>query len=271
MPIVPPGFPSDIFYSTAEILNIARVLVNDCQGGLAGQDLADSRPYTWVILNLAYAKLANWLEDTNVESATYAEWTITLPVNAGSQDPAAQSRLGYDGFVDEAGNFYDQPTLQQNMLQPLDLSARTSGINQPYVPMKQKLGGLGAQYGTGPYIFWEFRENSVFILGGSSAITDIKVRGIPAIPELVQPTVDNPNPPIIYFAKAGEALAYMVAAEFQEIRGALNAVQMRAKANEQLQILSKKAAKRENRTSTRMRGYNFGNRRGGRRPYVVLG
>ena len=271
MPIVPPGSPSSIFYNTTDILNMARVLVNDAQGGLSGQDLADARPQTWVTLNIAYDALQSWLEDNNVESAMYAEAIVSLPVNAGSQDPNAQTRLGYDGFVDAAGNFYDQPNLPQDMLEPLQLESRTTGLNQPFYEMKQKLGGMGAQYGNGPYLQWEFRQNSIYILGGSVNLADIRIRYIPSMPQLIQPTLENPNPPVIYFANAGLALARMVAAEFQEIRNAVNAPTMRAKANAELAILANKSAKRENQSQQRKRGYGFGGRRGGSRGYTVVG
>jgi hypothetical protein len=122
------GYPgSEVFYSASDILDFARVLVNDAQGGISGQDLADDRPYTWPLLNLCYGRLANWLEDNNVESAMYAEAVIQLPTTATYSDPNAQSRLGYDGFTDAAGNFYDSPTLPPDLLQPLNLWQRITG------------------------------------------------------------------------------------------------------------------------------------------------
>lgn len=270
MPIVPPGGPSAIFWNTTDILNFARILINDAQGGLSGQDLADDRPYTWPLLNLCYAKLQNWLEDSNVESATYAEAIITLPVNAGNGDPAAQSRIGYDGFQDASGFLYDAPTLPLDMLEPLQLWTRVTGQNTPWLEMRQKLGGLGAQYGGAFYRDWEFRQNSIYLIGTGYTFMDLRLRYIPALPLLVQPVGDEPAP-TIWFARAGEALAYMVAAEYAEIRNAANAPNLRAKANEQLQIIANKSAKRENQSQTRRRGYGFRRGTGSRRGYTVIG
>lgn len=265
MPLVDNGPGSAIFWNTTDILNFARVLVNDAQGGISGQDLADARPYTWPLLNLCYAKLANWLEDNNVESATYAEAIVTLPVSADSQDPAAQSRLGYDGFTDPAGFFFETPTLPPDMLEPLQLWERPSGQNRPFREMSQRLGGLGAKFGGGPFREWEFRQNSIYLLGGAFTKVDLRFRYIPSLPELVQPTGDQPAP-VIWFARAGEALAYMVAAEYAEIRNSANAANLRAKANEQLQILANKSAKRSNQSQVRRRGYGF--QRGRRRTWI---
>lgn len=270
MPLVDGAPGSDVFWNTTDILNFARVLVNDCQQSLAGQDLADSRPYTWTLLNLCYAKLANWLEDNNVESASYNEATISLPPSGVYSDPNAQSRLGYDGFQDAAGNTYETPTLPPDLLEPKNLWQTPTGLNVPDISMKQSLGGLegayyqginGGAYG-GFCGTWEFRQNSIYFLGGAYQPTDIRIRYIPSLPVLVQPTADQPAPPTIWFARAGEALAYLVAAEFQEIRNAANAPVMRAKANEQLQIIANKSAKRANQAQTRRKGYGFNRRRG---------
>jgi hypothetical protein len=264
MPLVDGGPGSDVFWNTTDILNFARILVNDAQSSLAGQDLADDKPYTWPLLNLCYAKLANWLEDNNVESASYNEATISLPASAVYSDPNAQSRLGYDGFTDAAGFTYDTPTLPTDLLEPRQLWQTPTGQNVPDREMRQVLGGLegpyynginGGIYG-GMYGSWEFRQNSIYFLGGAYQPTDIRIRYIPSFTVLVQPAAGEPAP-TIWFARAGEALAYLVAAEFAEIRNAKNAVNLRAKANEQLQIIANKSAKRANQAQTRRRGYGF--------------
>jgi hypothetical protein len=260
MPIVVQNPGTDIFWNTEDILNFARVLANDAQGSLAGQDLADARPYTWTLLNLCYAKLANWLEDDNVESATYDQWDLTLPISAGSSDPAAECRLGYDGFVDSNGFLYETPTLPALMLQPLNVSQRFTGQNWDYQDIPQRLGPLNGSYYGYLYRRWQFRKNSIYFTGNTSAQVDIRIYGIPSFPYL-QPPVNGQPPQQIPFARAGEALAYMVAAEYLEIRGAANAPMVRAKANEQLQIISNKSSKRDNQAQTRKKGYGFNRRR----------
>lgn len=266
MQLVDAGAGSKIFWTAEEVLDLARVLVNDAQGGISGQDLADNRPYTWPLLNLCYGVLSAELEDTNVESATYAEAIITLPSNSSfGGDPAAQARLGYDGFsvgvgIDPAGGFtFEDPTLPLDLLEPLFLWERPSGQNCRFRDMHQRLGGLGSRYG-GTYREWEFRQNSIYLLGGSWTNIDLRIRYIPSIPLLTKPAEGQPSP-TIWFARAGEALAYMVAAEYAEIRNAANQVGLRAKADKLVEILSNKAAKRTSNSQTRRRGYGFGRRR----------
>jgi hypothetical protein len=248
-----------VFYTSEEVLTAARFLLNDAQGSAAGQLLADNTPYTWGLLNLCYDNLQDDLEDSNVESAMYAEDVITIPVS-NSQDPAAQCRLGYDGFVDSNGFFYEAPTLPEYLIEPLQITQRISGQNAPFVPVKQRLGGLGTGYG--PYLYeWEFRQNSVYFTGAAAVGLDLKVRYIPSLPALAQPTAENPAYPTIWFARCGGLLSYNVAAEFAEIRGAANAPNLRAKYNAKLQVIANKTSKRENQTQTRRRGYGFGRRR----------
>jgi len=280
VPLVDPvgGFPPAVYWNTEEILNLARILVNDVQGGLSGQDLSDAQPYTWPLLNFCYSKLANWLEDNNVESAMYAEEIISLPPSAVVYDPSLQSRLGYDGFnvgvgIDNTVGFhYDLPTLPVDpyLLEPLQLWQRPTGQTCPFMEMQQRLGGLGTVYGNWMYGDWEFRQNSIYLTGGTTTGIDLRIRYIPALPELVQPTEEAPDFPMIWFARAGEALAYMVAAEFAEIRNSKNAPTLRAKANEQLQIIANKSAKRANNSQTRRRGYGFSRGRVAR-GYTVYG
>lgn len=279
MPLVDAGggLPSEVYWNTTEILNLARILVNDVQGGLSGQDLSDDRPYTWPLLNFCYSKLANWLEDNNVESAMYAEEIVQCPPSAVVYDPNLQSRLGFDGFntgvgIDGTVGFhFEDPTLPRDpyLLEPLQLWQRPSGQTLPFAEMKQRLGGLGTTYGNWLYGDWEYRQNSIYLTGGTTVAVDLRIRYIPALPELVQPTAGQPAP-LIWFARAGEALAYMIAAEFQEIRNAKNAPITRAKANEQLQIIANKSGKRANQSQTRRRGYGF-NRSRASRGYAVFG
>lgn len=262
------GFPSQVFYNTTDILQRARVSINDAQSSLDGQDLSDDRPYTWTLLNMVYEDLANQLEDMNVESAMYGEATLTIPPCNTSQDPAAQCRIGYDGFDDAAGNHYETPCLPVGFIEPLTLMQRVSGQNVPFRPFTQKLGGLGSGF-SGYLNAWEFRENSIYFTGSSGVPMDIKSRYIPALPELLEPA-ENEDAPVIWFARAGLALAYMLAAEYLEIRNAPNAATVRAKADKQLQIIANKTAKRENQTQTRRQGYGFRRRRRGA-AFTVLG
>lgn len=252
---------SPIFWNTTDVLNFTRVLINDAQGSIQGQDLSDDRPYTWPLLNFCYGRLQNWLQDNNVESSTYAEQIIQLPISSGSSDPNRTCRLGYDGFFDSSGFGYESPTLPKEMLEPLNIWQRPTGQNSPFRLFPQRLGGLRASL-NGNFTFseWEFRQNSIYLSGGVYTPMDLRLRFIPSFPELIQPTGDQPAP-TIFFGRAGEALAYMVAAEYLEIRGAANGPVMRAKANAELDNLANRSAKRDNQAQTRRQGYGFGRRR----------
>ncbi len=264
MPIIPPApLSTVVFWDTEDVLNFARILINDAQGGLSGQDLADSRPYTWPLLNFCYANLANWLEDSNVESSAYSE-AIIGPLAAAptaSSDCNTQCRLGYDGYWD--GNQADATDntfkLPDDCLMPLEIWEQRAGQSGPYLPMRQVLGGIPPVAGSWNLRLWEFRQNAIYFPGAIQANV-LRIRYIPALPLLVQPTGTQPYPQVP-LARCGQALAYLVAAEFAEIRNAPNAALLRSKADAQLEMISNKSAKRENQVDQRRMGYGFGRRR----------
>jgi hypothetical protein len=243
-------------------MNFARILVNDVQGGITGQDLADDRPYTWPLLNFCYAKLANWLEDSNVESCTYSEAIIgpLTPAPTAASDVNTQVRLGFDGYWDGGQDVTNaQFKLPDDCVMPLELWERQASSNGPFLPMKQVLGGLPPRAGLWNFRLWEFRQNAIYMPGAIQSNL-LRIRYIPALALLIQPAPGEAYPQIP-LARAGEALAYMVAAEFAEIRNAASAPLLRKKADEQLEILSNKSAKRENEVDQRRKGYGFRRKR----------
>lgn len=270
MPVVPPiavPLPGQVFWSVEDVLNFARLLINDMQGSTAGQELADDNPYTIWLLNLSYAKLQNALEDTNCEAVTYAE-AIVGPLAAAPAiyyDPNTQVRLGYDGYWDGTNETDPSVILPGDLLQPLALWERPSGSTQPFIPMRQKLGGLEARWGVGysyggpRFGLWEFRSNGgvpAIYMPGSQVVNEIRIRYIPSLAMLAINDEDG-NPMQVPLARAGEALAYGIAADWAEIRGAANAATLRAGYKEQVQTISNKSAKREGAANQRARGYGF--------------
>lgn len=273
MPVVPPtnlALPSTVFWSALDVLNFARMLINDQQGGIGGQELSDDQAYTWLLLNFAYAKLCNQLEDTNVEAVTYAEAIVgpLAPAPNAGVDPNVQVRLGYDGYWDGTNDTDENVILPGDMLEPTQIWERRSGTNLPFTLMKQQLGGLqsrwGFQYGFQSFGVWEFRGNNgvpaIYFPGTQSAV-EIKIRYIPSL-SLLEMNEDGSYPQVPLL-RAGEALAYGVAYMWAQIRGAANTGALKAEYDNQVRIVSNKSSKRENGAITRPRGYGFGRRQRG--------
>lgn len=276
MPVVPVGpeaLPSQVFWSALDVLNMSRVLINDAQGSLEGQELSAEQPFTWTLLNLAYAKLQDQLCDTNVESVTYAE-AIVGPLSlspSAAFDPNVQVRLDYQGYWDGVNETDPTITLPGDLLEPTLLWERPSGSNLPFLQMKQQMGGLRAKWGSAygysnnysRFGVWEFRGNNgipaMFFPGAQVAI-DIRIRYIPSLALLAMN--EDGSYPQIPLARAGEALAYGIAYMWAQIRGAANYLPLKAEYDNQVDIISNKSAKRANATITRSRGYGFSRRRG---------
>lgn len=273
MPVLPPvpgSLPNQVFWSVLDIIQFARVLINDAQGSLSGQELADTNPQVWPLLNLCYAKMCNELEDNNVEAATTTE-AIVGPLTGSTQaaiDPNTQAQLGYLGYWNGDPNTATDATvyLPADLLQPLKLWERPSGSNLPFMPMSQNYGGLEARWGIGFVVgatrfgVWEFRS----VGGGVNAIClpainttqEIRIRYVPSLAVLEK----NPDGtyPQIPLARAGEALAYAVAAEWARIRGSANYPSLKGEYENQMRIIANKSAKRENAGFTRPQGYGYG-------------
>lgn len=249
-------------------MTFVRLLINDGQNGLQGQELSDDSPYTPWIINLAYSNLQDDLEDTNVESVTTAE-AIVGPLSAApsaASDPNTQIRLGYNGYWDGTNDTDGEVTLPGDLVMPLRVWSRPAGSVQPFLPVKQQFGGIEARFGMGlPNLIgngsvWEFRGNALYMPGNIQAM-DLRIRYIPSL--ALFPSADIDFTVQVPLARAAVALAYGIAAEWTEIRGALNAPMLRAKYEKRIEVISNKTAKRENASITRSRGYGFGRRRRG--------
>jgi hypothetical protein len=270
MPVVPPiptFLPSSVFWNVGDVLNFARMLVNDMQGSVQGQELADNNPYTIWLLNLAYSNLQSELEDTNVEAVTKAQAVVgpLVPSPLAGVDPSAQVQLGFDGYWNADPN---NPTdgsvaLPGDLLQPLQIEERPAGSNQPFVPMNQVHGILPSRWSLGSafvrFGVWQFRKSDTAVaiyMPAASMANELRINYVPSL-DLFTRNEDG-SWPQIPLARAGEALAYGVAAMWTGIRGAANAAWLAAQYKEKVTILSNKSAKRDNTGFQRPQGYGFG-------------
>ena len=140
---------------------------------------------------------------------------------------------------------------------PMELWERPTGVNAPYRMMAQRLGGFPSIGGVLPgWGCWEFRENAIWFPAANQA-NDLRIRYVPSLPELYMAPEGEP-PMQVPLARCGQALAYMIAAEFAEARGADGAPVLRAKAETQIEEMAAKSAKRMQQASIRKRPYGRG-------------
>lgn len=219
MPVVPPSTSAP--YDTAgSILNLARAIANDAALSIAGNLLADNQPYTFVLLNSAWRGLQDQLMNAGINKFDTEAVISGIPV-AGSQDPATQCWLGYDGFFDGVSTF-DTPVLPSDMKIPLKLMERQSGTIQQFIPMGQTSDGLSCS----PKVIWlrewEWRDDRIYLIGATQLI-DIRLRYSHYLPDL---NVASDKVPII---ECSNALAYYLVAVFAGSRGSPLAQTLNAK------------------------------------------
>jgi hypothetical protein len=211
VPIVAPGpspLPaSQVFRTTADVLNTARAILNDMQIDSSGDLLSNSQPYTPVLLNLAYENLQNMLADSGVESVDVDEWVILGVPASPSVDPATQVSLGYDGYFDGVNEINAAFSLPEDLLMPMELWERPSGMLTGYSPMTQRLGGMRRFGLRGYFGTWEKRLNRIWLPAANQAI-DLLIRGTPGLQALTLPSGDQP-PVQVPLARCGAALAYL--------------------------------------------------------------
>ncbi len=259
MPITPQRplyVASQVFWNVYEVLNFARAVLNDMQIDREGDLLSNTQPYTEVLLNLCYANLQDKLADSGVEAVSVKEAVVLSVPGSLAMDPATQVRLGYDGYFDGVNTEALPWTLPQDLLMPMELWERTAGSLSGFRMMTQRLGGFPSLGVFGGWGIWEFRENAIWFPAASQA-NDLRIRYVPSLPDLRVPPEGEP-PMQIPLARCGQALAYMIAAELAESRGAVGAPVLRAKAETQIEEMATKSAKRMQQATIRKRAYGRG-------------
>ena len=142
-----PGLPPSTPYDPVEtVLNFARTIANDCALSISGNLLADTQPYIYPMLNLAWRKLQDRLGNNAVED--FPEEIILTgitPVPSTVTDPAIQCYINFQGYFDGI-NLNTSPVLPQDLEEPLKIYERPSGQNAQFSPMFSAEGGISASH-----------------------------------------------------------------------------------------------------------------------------
>ena len=212
MPIPPPLTPP--YDEIDTILNFARVIANDCGLSLAGNLLADSQPYTFTMLQLAFRKLQNRLSNQSFESFPEETVITGIPAQGATalEDPGIQAYLGYDGYNDGIGEYTDW-ALPQDMEIPIRLWQRVSGQNAQFMPVVPAIDGIESLPKGGLLNCWEWRGDAIWFPGASQSL-DLRIR----YKRIMQDPFPAGNTPIPII-RCAVALAYLTVEIFAAGRG----------------------------------------------------
>jgi hypothetical protein len=221
-------------YDQAEsALNLTRALVNDAAGSVFND--ATLMP----LLNSAYRALQRELAEAGV-SVLVAQVDLDLPLTSGLTTTELSD--------------ISSPQLPTDLMVPHQLWEQQTDSGDLFVPLEKIVGGLpNLQPGTFLRI-WEWREDTIQLLGATSEVT-VRLRYEKVLPQLVLGT-----DPILIRA-SNDALAYATAAVAARARGARAlAADMQSTAMEATQKLIERYIRPEQFKARRRKPYGYHSR-----------
>lgn len=221
MPVV----GSSAYPTIEDVLNLARVHLNDASLSGAGRIFTDSNPAVLPLLNDALADLQRGLQNqgvtTNLKEYFTPLTTPVTPVNSSLgvavPNPGVQQCLSYTGFFDGLLNAAN-PSLPIDCLVVTQLWNRQSGTQLTYTEIDQAESALESRYQGFNLGEWEWRGDSLW-WNGSLVSMDIRIRYIGAITFYGSSTPVSSFPTTtLPFRDCVTALAYLVAEKFAASR-----------------------------------------------------
>jgi hypothetical protein len=228
-----PVLSTTAYDQTETALNLTRALINDAAGSVFND--ATLMP----LLNSAYRALQRELAESGV-SVLVSQVDLDLPLS--------------NGLTSTELSDTSTPQLPTDLMVPHQLWEQQSGSCNLFVSMEKIVGGL-PNLQPGSFLrMWEWREDTIQLLGATSEVT-ARLRYEKVLPQLVLGT-----DPILIRA-ASDALAYATAAVAARARGARAlAADMQTTAMEATEKLIERYIRPEQFKGRRRKPYSFHHR-----------
>lgn len=113
---------------------------------------------------------------------------VNSPLGVGVANPAVQVALQYSGYFDGLGMWEDF-TLPNNMLYPLEVWQRQSGTNYPFQLVPASTGALRPSMQNIGLGQWEWRSDGIWF-NGSTLPMDVRIRWEFTFVDLATPNID---------------------------------------------------------------------------------
>lgn len=215
--------PSAAPYDTLEdVLNTARVRVNDAIQQLQGDILTDTAVFTLTYITAAWRRFQQILANYGISIMKRDKIILDVPA-ATQTDYGTQVWFDWDGFFDGT-TFQSAPVVPPDLIFPLDLWERVHGNTQTFFPMDQPENGLSTVEQTNLDRQWEWRDNKIF-MPGATGTTDIRLRYMGFLPDFVDAGTTPFNAQFVPIVNALSPFAYFICCEFSKSRGDLDAGQ----------------------------------------------
>lgn len=262
MPLVDPG--GSPYPTVNEVMNIARMRVNDMMNGTEGDLLANDAPASQTSLTAAWRWYQARCDTAGVQTFKKVITLFGVPRRA-TNDVAFESWITWTGYSDGVNQF-DSPVLPSDMISPKSfwrrrtMSIGDDGIIPPndagFCLMVQAVDGLPVVMDCNVY---EWRDDGLYFYAAEYA-QDIKMSYSAYRPALNISLPDSQIP--MMFCE--DCLGSRVAFEYASSRGATQAPAMEAWAETAFGTIAQRATRIKGRQSIRRISYTG---RGGNNGY----
>lgn len=244
MPI-PPPLPSSPYPILDDVLDLARVRINDAIQSIGGDTLTDDQPFTQVMTNAAWLKLQQFLGNMGYSRNRKRTVLTGLPI-VGSQDPASETVLNWEYFYDGVSYFVppNTPVLPQDFIAPLRIGERQSVGYQPTLTQGNSgFRALGNSPDGNPNWrkttrngWFDWRGDGI-IMPGSIQPMDLEIYYSAYMSDFITvgatPWYQQPVP----IMRSQSALANYIAAEYANPRGDMDAAGFMTQAEQDARLI----------------------------------
>lgn len=248
-----PVIPTAQFVQAGDVLDRARVFLNDAGFSLDGDIFSNTAPATFECLNSAYEQLQEELAANGMEDFKKEVVLVNFP-KIGVNDIGAQTFVGFEGSFDGVNNFVS-PALPADLQIPLKIWVRQTGTVTPWQPISQVMDSFnGAELQTALLTKWQWRELRVNFIGATIP-NDIRMEYMQYMPQLV----DEASPVMIPRSK--NAMAYLTAAIFAASQGDPESpmvASLEAAYDEQVRLIMMPTIRMKQRITYRRKPYSRG-------------
>lgn len=224
------------------VLQAARIRLNDAIAAIAGEVITDTAGFTIQTINNAWRRLQEFLAESNAPRLVNDSFILTgLPINT-SNDPGLNAQLNWSGYTPVGAAQNAAFVLPQDMIFPLRLWERPSGVQAVFTPMEYAIDGLHSQPKGARNYQWEWKSDSIF-LPGSTAVMDIKIEYASFLADFVPNATTAFTLQPVPILRSLDAFAWYIASEAANARGDMDGTAFDTKAEAAATRLVKQAAR----------------------------